>query len=103
MLGCPRFAFAELESFLVIDSARVLPFLSSVNLPLGPRYFIFLRRHGLPFSLSLTVAVRNWSIMVKKIGPPVWLRYELLRVISTAIGPNVDGIRTRSGPLKKVY
>jgi len=51
----------------------------------------------------LTVAVRNWSIMVEKIGPPVWLRYELLRVISTAIGPNVDGIRTRSGPLKKVY
>jgi len=54
-------------------------------------------------STDLTVAVRNWSIMVKKIGPPVWLRYELLRVISTAIGPNVDGIRTRSGPLKKVY
>jgi len=52
---------------------------------------------------TMTVAVRNWSIMVKKIGPPVWLRYELLRVISTAIGPNVDGIRTRSGPLKKVY
>jgi len=53
--------------------------------------------------VTVTVAVRNWSIMVKKIGPPVWLRYELLRVISTAIGPNVDGIRTRSGPLKKVY
>jgi hypothetical protein len=31
--------------------------------------------------VGLTVAAKNWPIMAEKIGPPVWLRYELLRVI----------------------